>query len=32
MMHRWRVLPLTAWRVDRSDDELVDVMTPLLNR
>jgi uncharacterized membrane protein YqaE (UPF0057 family) len=30
LLRRWLAPPLTVWRVDGGDDELVDIMTPLL--
>jgi hypothetical protein len=27
---RWLAPPLSVWRVDGDDDELVDIVTPLL--
>jgi hypothetical protein len=29
-LHKWLALPLLVWRVDGGDDELVDIVTPLL--
>jgi hypothetical protein len=29
-LRRWLALPLPVWRVDGGDDELVDIVTPLL--
>jgi hypothetical protein len=32
LLHRWQMPHLSMWHVDGDDDELVDVVTPLLSR